>query len=522
METTAEASTSHRGSFAQGMTFGALSFVSLLVLGLGSSIAIARIYGITRLGQFALASAPSLALTYLSTMGEQAALVRELAVLQPRIPRVTGLFAAVMTFSTGLTVLVGALMSVAVFFVLHGPVHQPGLFLPAGALLAGYVAVTNVCWNLDMVFGAFRAGRALFWVRLTQALGYLVIAVTLGFIGPSIWGLVIATVGSWAISLVHRAIAVRGLMRLRVSRRDLRLGFATLPQLVRWGIRVVPASLADGVSTQLATWLLAAFKGVVIVGAYNRAWTLASRLLDVNYRVNEMLFPTLVQRHQAGDAHGFDGAFVDSVRYAVVALLLPAAAGGGAAIGIMGLFGPGFDRGAGAFAILVAVPVLTVASHIQGQVLVAVGRPGVASVVATCASIFTAAATVLLIGPLGATGAALGLLLGYLLDVVVSLVLTRRHLSSPWRQWWPLHQMLALAMAYGAGFASARVISGGLGGIVGVGAGLTAGCCAYVIVFVCAGGVGPRDRARLTRLKHSVINRRSSSGTPTPAVPNVS
>jgi O-antigen/teichoic acid export membrane protein len=75
-----------RASYRESIAFGGLSTAGMMVLGLVSSVAIARIYGVRTLGEFALAQAPSVAMSYLASVREQSALVRHLAVLEPRAP----------------------------------------------------------------------------------------------------------------------------------------------------------------------------------------------------------------------------------------------------------------------------------------------------------------------------------------------------------------------------------------------------------------------------------------------------
>src|SRR5262249_11395100 len=114
-----------RATFSEGMAFGGASFALSAIVGLASSVAIARLYGASTLGALALAQAPALALAYLSTAQEQAGLVRQLSTLAPRAPRVTGLFAAVFAFSLGLTLIVTAIAIPASYLLLHGPLHHP-------------------------------------------------------------------------------------------------------------------------------------------------------------------------------------------------------------------------------------------------------------------------------------------------------------------------------------------------------------------------------------------------------------
>jgi O-antigen/teichoic acid export membrane protein len=499
--------TARRASYREGAGFGALSFISMGVLGLVSSVAIARVYGVQAIGEYALVMAPTNAVWYLSSARERPAFVRELAMLEPRSPRITALFWAMLAFSAALTLAVSLIAAVIIYFVYRGPIGRPELFAPALAYLATYLVVLNTAWNVDAVFLGFRAGRELFWIRLHLSLAFLAVAVACGIISDSVWGLVIANLASALTSLAHRLVTVRRYMRGTVSRHELRNGFRTLPDLIRFGLKVVPGSIATGVMNEIGTWALAVTGAISGVGAYNRAQTLARRLGEIDYRITGMLLPTMLERHVRGDQGGFDRALVDTVRYVAVFMLLPAAVGGGAADGVMAIFGAGFSPAANALALLLLMPALVSTMNVQSTTLLAVDRPWLTSAVGVGTMLISAGATVLLTVGMGMTGAALGLVVGGVVGVAWTTWVTRVHLSAGWSRLWPRRELLALAVAFVAGFAIARLIDSSIGGIAGLVPALIAGAAAYGGVFVLAGGVNRRDRERLSALLAAVRRR---------------
>jgi O-antigen/teichoic acid export membrane protein len=487
---------SGRASYSASSAYGALSFAVVALLSVGSSIAIARLYGVGVIGEFALVMAPINAVWLLSSARERPAFVREVAVLEPRAPRCTGLFAAVLAFSVVLTLAVSVLALPVIYLVFNGPIDRPSLFGPTVASLAAYTAIVNTSVNLDAVFTAFRAGRQLFWIRLVQAVTFVVLAVACSSALDTVWGLIAATTGAAAVGLAHRVLAVRAIMALTVSRAELRDGFRTLPNLIRFGLKMAPGAIADGVCTEIGTWVLGSTASVATVGAYNRAWMLANRLLEVNWRITEMLLPTLVARHSDGDHAGFDRALVDSLRYCAAGLLLPAAAGGGAAVSIMALYGPGFGAAAPALAVLLAVPAAASLANIQRRAFLAVDRPWVTSALGCAKLAITAVLTVVLTLWLGTTGTALGLLGGAAAEVATIAVLGARYLETPIAVLWPPREQAALVAAYAAGFAAARGVAVVLPGVAGLLPALAGGALAYVLVLVAAGGINDRDRGR--------------------------
>ena len=60
-------------------------------------------------------------------------------------------------------------------------------------------------------------------------------------------------------------------MTLRTPRRELREGLARLPGVLRFGIRMTPGPIADGIAAQAGVWVLGAMTSVSAVGGFNRA-----------------------------------------------------------------------------------------------------------------------------------------------------------------------------------------------------------------------------------------------------------
>jgi O-antigen/teichoic acid export membrane protein len=514
-----------RPSFHHGFAFGTISFLTGGALAIVTGIVTARLYGIHAIGEFALASAPTGAVWYLSTAREQPALVKALAPLQPRDPLVTGLFAAIFAFSTALTAVVVAIAALATWLLFHGPISHPDLFLPALASLVGYLVFTNPCWNIDTVLTAFRAGRQLFWIRLHQTLAFLLLAVIGKFMPlPGVWALILALAASYATSLVHRVFVARAWIAIPVPREFVRAGFAELPAMLRFGLKATPGTLANGISNETGTWILGAVSSVTAVGAYNRAWTMSQRLVEVNFRITEMLFPTLVERHNARDHEGFDRALVDSIRYVAMGLLLPAAAAGGAASGIMSLYGAGFEQGSTALAILLVFPSLLTALGLQTQALLAVDRPLVTTTVALARAAVTVAGGIALALWLGSSGMALAMVLGGVVQFALQHRITRAHIVTPLRDLWSPRQLTGLVLAYVLGFAASYWLDHLRPEPAGLILGLTGGTVAYCATLLFVGGLNQRDRDRAEKVLARLRGLRAKPPTASPLgdVPPVS
>jgi O-antigen/teichoic acid export membrane protein len=280
----------------------------------------------------------------------------------------------------------------------------------------------------------------------------------------------------------------------------------------------MPGGIADGISNEAGTWVLALTGSVAGVGAYNRAWTLSRRFVDLNWRLTEVLFPTLIERRERGDHHGFDRALIDSLRYAAVGMLLPAAVIGGAANGVMNLFGPGFASASGALAVLAVVPAAATLSNMQRHALYAVDRPLQSTASALLRMAVTLAATVGLTLWLGTVGTALGVVCGYAADLTFMAVRTRGNLARPMREITAFRHLAIVPVAYAGGFAAARVIDDALGTFGGLVIATAAGGAAYVAILALGGAIHERDVARLRDARGMIARRLDRAGTERAAV----
>jgi O-antigen/teichoic acid export membrane protein len=512
-------STAERGSYRSGFVFGGLGFVVSTALGVVSMIVTSRVYGVRVLGQFALVWAPVGVLWILSTIKEQQALIKEITGLVPGHPRVTQLFAAVFTFSTGLTAAVAMLDAAVCWFVFRGPLHARGLIVPVFVNIAGYAIITNTGWNIDSIFSAFVAGRQIFWVRLHEMISFIAIAVIVGSMWPTVWGLVIATLGGSLTALVHRLIAVRPFVRARLSLEEYRAGLRVLPELLRFGLKATPGQIAQGISQQGGVWALGMVAPVALVGAYSRAQMIPQRLQQASMRISEVLYPTLVGRHTTGDGHGFDRAMIDSIRYEMIGMLLIAAVIGGAAHSVLEIFGPGFSRATSALALLVVFPALASITVTQTQALWATNRPGRTSMIAIARAIVTLALLVVLTPSLGITGPAIALIAGYVVVIILGGISLRSSLARPLRATWPVREQIALGAAYAAGFAAAHMTERAAPSTAGLFLSLLAGMMAYAATLLICGGINVRDRGRLAEAigwVHSRREQRAISRQPQP------
>ncbi len=462
-ETLTAVGTSDQTNLSPGLGSAGMSFLVNALLVLVSAVVTSRLYGVEQIGLYALSIAPWQLLVSLSTVSEQVAMVRALARLHPGSDEATGLFFAVSSASVVLTALMAVPVMIVSRFVLSGPVDQPDTIGPALLILVGYVLLENPGWNLDSVLSAFSEGKRLFWARFSVVITFLVVSVLLRLVTSSVWGLAIATVASFAVGLVVRIVFIRGLIGLAPTWKDYRLGVSRLPELLRFGLGLVPGQVFIGATLQLPLIIVANSVGLRGVGAYSRASTMAVRLNEAGFRINEMLFPDLVRYSVEDDMAGFAATLKRVVRVALLGLVLIASVAGGAAEGVMRVFGAGFSSASGALVLLVLVHVCYVAASVIGSGFNALDRPHLNSMFSVIRFVIGLGLVAILTSRYGITAAAGGLLVGYSIEVVARVVWFHQLLDD--QHGWLIGgwDVVRMAASYGATFGVIRLLSVPLG-----------------------------------------------------------
>jgi lipopolysaccharide exporter len=293
-------------------------------------------------------------------------------------------------------------------------------------------------------------------------------------------------------------------LTLRASSTAIRQGIRDLPELLKFGLKVVPGQLVAGFVDQTGTWVLGAVAPISVVGSWSRSFQLAQRMNEAGYRICEILYPTLVQRYREGDTEGFGRALARTLRFASILMFLIAAVVGGAADGVLSIFGEGFQEAAGAFAVLLFLFALAVLAMATGQGLLAIGKPHQLTAVAIGRSVL--ALGLLVPGAIwgGALGAAVGLLVATIVEVVIIFWMMVSYIG---RHCLPGTRFLvALTTATVIGFGLARVIDLAATGFLDLLVAMTVGAGAYGAI-VMLWGLDDSERDQVTGRARSVLRR---------------
>ncbi len=152
-----------------------------------------------------------------------------------------------------------------------GPLDHPTLIGPAVVMLAGYVLLANPGWNIDTLMAAFRQASSLMAVRVQDGAGFSLLRILVA--SPylhSVWGLVVALVGSYTTALVHRLFLARRFLCV-IPLAEVRSAGSELREILAFGVRVAPGALASGASSVGGTWILGATTSLPALGGWSRA-----------------------------------------------------------------------------------------------------------------------------------------------------------------------------------------------------------------------------------------------------------
>jgi O-antigen/teichoic acid export membrane protein len=436
-----------QGRYVRGVKFSAYETATSFVLGLASSVVVARVFGATVVGAFALASALTGAFQAVSNVREQGGLVRELTRHAPGSPESRALMWATLAFSVTLTSVLFVPFVVVGLLLLRDTFDRPELVAPFLVLAAAYVVVDNTSFNVNAPLVAYRDGRAVWLTRTAVVVTAIVTAAVCGALGlRGLWGLVGCTIAASAVGLVARLVSVRRLVGLRSGRAELRWARGRLRMIISFGARSMPLNYAQTASRYADTTLLAANVSLSSLGAYNRSYGLYERVGTIPLSLSRLYFPTQSSLFMSGDRAGMGRLYLVTVRYLALVLLPAATWIAVSAPAIMAIYGPDFVPAATALAILVFAVVLDAYGRTAGGLLSAADRPGRLSLGAMVGAAVNVALCVLLIPRMGLTGAALANLGGWVFTTVLFTAMAARVIGKPLHFMFELSYLVRLAL----------------------------------------------------------------------------
>jgi O-antigen/teichoic acid export membrane protein len=296
-------------------------------------------------------------------------------------------------------------------------------------------------------------------------------------------------------------------MRLYVSPRVVRDGFHELPGMLGFGVRLVPAKFATGFMSQADVWLLGLTSSVSQVGAYARASGLATRMNDAGYRVSEILYPSLCERFERDGAASCRPLVERVARMTALPMFAAAAFGAATAPGLLQVFGHGFSRASSALALLLVAYSLSVLVLVEGQILLAVGKPGTTSIISVTRAILAVGFMV----PLGAEFGSAGVASAIVLAQLSAWILQTERIG-PVLGWPVARRVLTfgatIAVTTAAGFAAGRLAYDAAERAGGVVFGVAAGGALSAIVFIAVALLTGWLRADVVREAQRVVRRR--------------
>ncbi len=496
-----QASAGRSPALGRGMIDAGLSFSSSVLLGIISALLISRIYGIAVVGEFALLTAPYAMAMQFSTFGEQLAMVRSLSLESARSARTVSLFLVVLAFSTLLTTIATIISTLLAYALLRYVVHRADLFVSCVTMLLFYLFIGNVSWNIDRLLASIRATRALLGTRLVELVGVLTASILFGVLSPpDAWGLVWATVTAGTLALSVRVLVVRRLVTGRPTRESIRAASRELPDLIRFGANTVPGTIANGISGPAGTWVVGAVRSIDVLGGYSRAYNLASRLNEAGYRLGEVILTVLSAACQ-DERHDVAAAQFSRWRFSVITGLLAACVPlAGAGHGVLAVFGPGFAQTWVAFGVLLVAFAMSVLSVMHCEFLYALGSPKRVSQMWIARSVLTLATVAPFTLVLGATGTAISVGLGFLIELIGTMTSVERRLREKGQRTKRL-PWISLALATALSYLTARVVDAAVPSLAGTAIALTGGITVFLVVLVAYGVVRPREvRESVSRL----------------------
>jgi O-antigen/teichoic acid export membrane protein len=384
------------GTLGVRIVANAVSFVQLTVL--------ARILGATNYGAYAYAVAWAAILAVPATLGWERYLVRAVATydLRQQWRLLRGVIWTAATTTVVSSLAVGAIAGVTGASLLHPPLRDPFLL---GLVLIPFVSLTTV--RQGAMQGLRRQVQGQFPGFVLRPLVLLLLVVVVRIArgkAPSTSDVLLLAIAAAVVALVvGSALLVRAVpTEARAVPRAVQTAewlHGALPMMLLASIGVV--------NVYVVTVALGSITGAAAAGEYNVIARVSEGLLVLSVAINASIAPQIARLHAQGQSHQIQKLVSKAAR---VGLLWTVPVGVFLMVlshPVLGVFGPAYEKAAGAFAILIVAQTLNVLLGPAGTLLLMTGHERTA---ARCFGIGTALNVLLalvLIPLWGLTGGAL-------------------------------------------------------------------------------------------------------------------
>ena len=304
-----------------------------------------------------------------------------------------------------------------------------------------------------------------------------------------------------------RVASMRRFMRLRVPAGGPARGLPQAPGAIRFGLKLAPGGSRPARAASSGGWVLGA-TGTVAQVVPTGPSMLSSRLLIANTRIGEMLLPTL-DWSAASSVTPRASTARSATRCATPWRPCSARCGGRRRCpwGHGGVRA-GIRRARTHWRSCCSCPPWPPSRAFRDRPCWRPWAAGTSTWISVARAAITLVLTIPLTAWLGATGAALGLVVGAVLVLPVTIRTARRHVSAPISRWCGPRDLLAVASAYGAAAFLRPAPWTGRWPHSGTAVALIAEQRRLrPTAFVLAGGVRPRDRERLRDVIASLTRR---------------
>jgi O-antigen/teichoic acid export membrane protein len=302
--------------------------------------------------------------------------------------------------------------------------------------LAMLVAATGFAYTAHQVQLGLASGRALlgaflsFGIYAIAGVGYVAVLLVGGNLSAAIW---IISVAPW-LTLVVAAFARPRWTSISLGLPSMRLGGRTAGV----GLRFYPGELAAMLLQRLDVVLLGILAPVSSVGMYVVAYQTAEPILVVASAAQATILALGLRTEDGDDSVDrliretfLLGAFLCVVAAVLAPIVIPV------------VYGRAFDSAVGPFLLLLPAVLVLAVGRIAAADLTRRNRLEDTVVASVVALIGNVVLNLLLIPPLGATGAAIASLASYTIFAVLSLAFLRRASGARWAMFVPRSTDLA-------------------------------------------------------------------------------
>jgi len=402
------------GRYARGVYYSFVNYMLTILLGMATSILMARIFKAEIIGKLALISFLAAISIQLSNFGLGTGLVREISRYWDQKEKAFSLLVSVtlLTFLIRLAIIIPCVMLGR--YLLQNVYDQPDLLGPFLVFFLFWITLDGLSIGINATYKAYQEMKFPALVTLFSKMTHLLLILSLSFLlGVSIITAAIISISVLVVTQILNIGYLKKVIIFQISPASFKWAFHRLRSIISFGLRFFIVPFNELIIEYTDTAMIGYFLTMGLLGCYSQTYRLFKLFFVIPVLVGGMLFPTLSRFYYQDDKKAILKYYAYSVRYTLLLIVPITVIIVVFSKEILLVFGREFQIASQALSILAIGLVFQTIGSLSGSVISSMNKPQYILLLTLLGAITNATLNLSLIPRLGIAGAAIASTTGY-------------------------------------------------------------------------------------------------------------